>query len=523
MSVSAKKSHANLLSSDVLDVSAVYILGDSLVDSGNALGLAEWFDGLPFAALPEGAPTQDAGYFDGRFSNGYTFADLLANRLVGSPSEPVFPFGYDDPWIGIPLAPFSGDPRGDSLNFAYGGAQIIRGEEVVSDLDEQTDALRDAVDGSFDPGDVVILTIGGNDVRELAPASGDLTPRYHAWLDLQRSAAELLSELSQLASRGLQHIVLTGIPDVGLIPRYDVDGDGVLDGSNGEGGGWKGYLEEFHFAKRASEYSAYLDELIRTEVIPQLEAMGVTVDYIPLANVTDPDGNVIEQGALEAILPTIAALNGLTVEAMKADWLEYADLVFFDSVHPNAQVHALVGSYIHAQLEGSEWVEVMPMLEAELYEAFTGTISEAGETDAFLFTLQEGVAYTINVLGMSTLGADGSLADPTLTVTNFTGRVRNVFIGESGDDAGLGFDGNYVFVAPHTGRFYLIVGAEGGLTGNYELRIGVVEDTFSAATMFGKEALLFEATLDLTIQPFVIPEMERPMWDDLNYAYLHMV
>lgn len=51
-------------------------------------------------------------------------------------------------------------------------------------------------------------------------------------LDLQSSAAELLQELTQLISRGLQQIVLTGIPDVGLIPRYEVDGDGVLDGAH---------------------------------------------------------------------------------------------------------------------------------------------------------------------------------------------------------------------------------------------------------------------------------------------------
>ena len=518
----AKKSYANLLSADVLDVSAVYILGDSLVDAGNALGLAEWYDSLPFAALPEGAPTEDLGYFDGRFSNGYTYADLLANRLVGSPSEPVFPFGYDDPWIGIPIAPFRGDPRGDSLNFAYGGAQIIRGEEFVSGLDEQTDALRDAVDGRFDAGDLVILTMGGNDVRELAPAGGPLGTRYDARLDLQSSAAELLQELSQLVSRGLQQIVLTGIPDVGLIPHYDVDGDGVLDGSPGEGGGWKGYFEEYHFAQRASEYSVYLDQLIRTEVIPQLEALGAEVHYVPLADVTDADGNVIEEGALEAVLPTIAALNGLTIDEMKADWLEYSDLVFFDTVHPNAQVHALVGSYIAAEIEGSEWVEVMPMLEADVREAFSGSIAAAGETQAFLVSLKKGVEYTLNVLGMSTLGTDGSLADPTLVVTTLKGWAVNSYTGQSGDDAGLGFDGNYVFVAPYTGRFYLVVGGEGLLTGDFQLRIGVVDSGTIAAIPFGKEAI-FAGAFGEAATFAAFPEPDRHALDDLSSAHLQAV
>ena len=62
--------------------SAVYVFGDSLVDPGNALELAEWYDGLPLQDLPEGAPTEELGYFEGRFSNGYTFADLIATRTA---------------------------------------------------------------------------------------------------------------------------------------------------------------------------------------------------------------------------------------------------------------------------------------------------------------------------------------------------------------------------------------------------------------------------------------------------------
>lgn len=501
MPVTNKKSYAPWLSADVLEFSSVYVLGDSLVDAGNALGLAEWYDSLPFTALPDGAPTEEEGYFDGRFADGYTYADLLANRYVGSPTEAVFPYGYDDPWIGIPIAPFRGDPRGDSLNFAYGGAQIIRGDEFVSGLDEQTDALRDAVDGDFDADDLVIITMGGNDVRELAPASGTLETRYHARLELQRSAAELLSELTQLVSRGLQHFVITGIPDVGLIPRYDVDGDGILDGSPGAGGGWKGYFEEYHHALRASEYSAYLDELIRTEVIPELEALGATVYYTPLADVTDADGNVIEEGALDMLLPTIAALNGLTVEEMEADWLAHADLVFFDEVHPNAQVHALVGSYIQARMEGLDWIETMPLLAGAASEVFMGTIAAAGETDGFEVMLKKGQTYVIDVLGMSTLGAEGSLADPNMVVTTLRGHVlQQGYEAGSGSDNGLGFDGHFVFTAPYTGRYILLVGGEGSLTGDYEIRFAMAASpALTLAAAFGKEALAWDAPPDIAM------------------------
>ena len=47
-----------------------FVFGDSLVDSGNALKLAQWYGSLPFTDLPEGAPTANLGYFAGRFSDG---------------------------------------------------------------------------------------------------------------------------------------------------------------------------------------------------------------------------------------------------------------------------------------------------------------------------------------------------------------------------------------------------------------------------------------------------------------------
>ena len=80
---------------------AVYVFGDSLVDSGNALKLAEWYGGLPLTDLPEGAPTAEDGYFKGRFSNGYTFADLVSNKAIGLVTKPVFPYEFEDPWLGI--------------------------------------------------------------------------------------------------------------------------------------------------------------------------------------------------------------------------------------------------------------------------------------------------------------------------------------------------------------------------------------------------------------------------------------
>src|SRR4051794_19297624 len=108
--------------------SAVQVFGDSLVDAGNALKLAQTYDSLPFASLPEGAPTAGEGYFSGRFSDGYTFADLISNKYVGAPTRATFPFRYEDPFLGL-SDPFASEPKGNNLNWAYGGAQIVQGDE----------------------------------------------------------------------------------------------------------------------------------------------------------------------------------------------------------------------------------------------------------------------------------------------------------------------------------------------------------------------------------------------------------
>src|SRR3954468_17473299 len=106
-----------------MNYTGVFVFGDSLVDSGNALKLANLYSDLTFSDLPDGAPTAALGYFNGRFTNGYNFADLIANKYTGQVTKPVFPFGYEDPWLGVPIDPFASDPNGNTLNFAYGGAQ----------------------------------------------------------------------------------------------------------------------------------------------------------------------------------------------------------------------------------------------------------------------------------------------------------------------------------------------------------------------------------------------------------------
>lgn len=452
--------------------SGVYVFGDSLVDPGNALKLAQFYGTLTFSDLPEGAPTAQLGYLQGRFSNGFTFADLLSNKYAGQVTKPVFPFHYEDPWIGIPIDPFAGDPSGNNLNFAYGGAQIRQGDEVVPDLDGQTDAFKDAVDNRADPNALYIVTIGGNDVRSLAPAGSAPATQATAYAALNEAADKLITELKQIGSIGVKNILLTGVPDVGLIPNYDVDGNLSLDPT------------EASRAAAATDFSRYLDNLYRTKVIPALQAQGINVTYVPLMDYTDSTGTHV--GALNAIMPELAALNGLPVSELSQNLLDYQELVFFDQVHPNAQTQALVTAYANSLLPGGTWVETPVLVGADVdYRAF-GTISASGEVDKLSIAMVAGTTYTFQMLGVSsltsfTLGQLGLgsinpstlLSDTSLQLATAGGTLL-----KSDDDSGMGLDSMLAFTAASSGNYMLSMSAVGALSGAY-----VVTATLTGAAM----------------------------------------
>ena len=453
--------------------SGVFVFGDSLVDAGNALKLAQWYGTLTFSDLPEGAPTADQGYFRGRFSDGYTFADYLSNKYAGAVTKTVFPFGYKDPWLGIPIAPFAGDPSGNNLNFAYGGAQIRQGREVVPDLDGQTDAFKDAIDGRADPSALYLFTIGNNDVRSLAPTGSDPVSSDQAHVALQAAADKMLHELQQLAGIGVKNFLITGIADVGLIPKYDLDGNNLLEGN------------ELTRSQAGTQYAQYLDNLIRTQVIPVLQAAGLNVTYVPLMDYDSNGARV--SGALSAILPELAALNGLTVADLTQHLLEHQSVVFFDQIHPNAQTHALMAAYANAKLTGQAWVETTPLLGADVDYRAVASIGAASEVDKLVIAMVPGTTYTFQMLGVSSLtnytlgqlglgslGQPGTLlGDTAIKLLSASGAVL-----ASDDDSGMGLDSVLSFTNTAAGNYTLALSAVGSLTGNY-----VVTATVTGAAM----------------------------------------
>ncbi|GAA4724230.1 hypothetical protein H9L13_12000 [Sphingomonas lutea] len=485
----------------VMAYSGVFVFGDSLVDAGNALKLAEFYGDLTFSDLPDGAPSASRGYFQGRFSNGYTFADLLANKEIGTVTAPVFPYGYEDPWLDIPIAPWAGDPSGNNLNFAYGGAQIKQGSEVVSDLDTQTDAFRDAVDGDADVNALHMVTVGGNDIRSIVPTTGTIFSKTAAYARIESRADILLHELSQLVTMdGVKHILITGMADVGLVERYDLNKDNVFGPDTDLNN--DGVIEagEATRSAAATDYSRYLDHLIRTEVIPGLEALGATVSYVPLMDYVDETTGQAVTGALTANLNTIALLNGIRPdelgetpgEQLRENLLLYDNLLFFDGLHPNAQANALLGSFMHAQLNGAPWVETMPLLAADVDYRSVATIASAGEIDGLVIATAAGSSYTFQMLGVSSLTPYllAQLGLSALPTGPILGDPRLNLLSSSGasvaadDDSGAGFDATLTFNVTAAGTYTLQAAAVGGLTGSYALTVRVDGAAVSSGNLY---------------------------------------
>jgi len=163
------------------------VFGDSLVDARNAQA------GRALSGGPDPAP--DAlGYYNGRFSNGYNFADWLSRGVEGAPTTASADGGH---------------------NFSVGGAQA---QEVAGDASpsfgEQIDMFK-ASGQQFTADSLVLVTLGGNDIRsELAKLGAN--PRYMP--DLAPAITAMNAGLQSLYGLGARNIIVTGLPDVGQIP-----------------------------------------------------------------------------------------------------------------------------------------------------------------------------------------------------------------------------------------------------------------------------------------------------------------
>jgi len=154
--------------------SNVYVFGDSLSDSGNAFAVTGGFPSAP--------------YWDGRFSNGPTYVENLAQMLHFS-ATPSLPGG---------------------TNYAFGGATASLGSSIgplPTNLGAQVASFR-ALAGPADQNALYVVWAGVNDLRGNPSTAG-----------IASAQSGIATAVTDLYAEGARKFLLMNLPNLGLTPE----------------------------------------------------------------------------------------------------------------------------------------------------------------------------------------------------------------------------------------------------------------------------------------------------------------
>lgn len=265
-----------------------YTFGDSLSDSGNLFALTNRTQPPP-------------PYFNGRFSNGPVFIELLGSSTLATTTTPG---------------------RSNFRNFAVGGANVTGG--ALPNLSQQIGQYQ--LQGMpATPGDLFTVLMGANDL--IATLGAPTTPANPGVLDTAGAsvAQALAANVRTLVTLGAKNIVVGGLPNLGATPRSLAAG-----GPGGPGAA---------FGLRAS--NAFNTTLRNELATIAAAAPDVNLVYIDL------------QGFLDRVIADYRALgfnnatqSFLPVGGQPAGSGDPNSYVFWDDIHPTARTHALVAAYV---------------------------------------------------------------------------------------------------------------------------------------------------------------------------------
>ena len=159
-----------------VELSGLYVFGDSLSDSGN------------IALVTGGAvPDTTVGYAPGRFTNGPVYVDYIAQAYGLQNTPALIPGGN---------------------NYAFGGAEIGLSNNPPG-LGMQLGWYASQTGGHADPNALYIVFGGGNDINRGS--------------DLSQSLATLYYIVDTLANMGATNILIPNAPDLGRTPGNNTD------------------------------------------------------------------------------------------------------------------------------------------------------------------------------------------------------------------------------------------------------------------------------------------------------------
>lgn len=279
-------------------LNSIVMFGDSLSDSGN---LYEYMQ----HKLPQSPP-----YYEGRFTNGYAWIELLA--------ESYFPT----------------DKASHLLNYAFGGAGLSDDPDIFFTLRREVDSYLLAHQDKADGNSLFIVWIGANNYLGM-PEDMDA-----AIVEVQRG---IEYDLRRLAEAGAKHILVMNLPDLGRTPIASE------------------YESQTDFTYMSLRHNELLSTMVKVldSDYPEVQWLYFDAHHVfdevfrspesyGFNNITETCYDVInEKTSKNRVLRMVARVKA----KKQADSCE--GNFFFDSVHPTAPVHKIMAERSRAFLDAA--------------------------------------------------------------------------------------------------------------------------------------------------------------------------
>jgi phospholipase/lecithinase/hemolysin len=265
-------------STAVASYTQVVFFGDSLSDTGNLYAAT---------GIPVSPP-----YYQGRFSNGPLWTEILAGSLGRSATPSLF----------------------GGTNFAWAGATVVDYLRPTPEVPQQLGQYFGLSGGLADPGALYVILGGANDINDAlqnpATAAGNIV----------LAAQAIDGMVDALYTAGARNILVGNLPDIGRTPLAVAGGPTVVAGATALTNLFNATLWSFLDADEAADANLDLDRL---DLFASFNSVLANPALYGFDNVTAP----CKLGPLGVPGPVCATPDSY---------------LFWDAFHPSAHGHRLI-------------------------------------------------------------------------------------------------------------------------------------------------------------------------------------
>lgn len=196
--------------------SNLYILGDSLSDTGNLYAATSQF---PLnEVFPE--PLPQSPYSAGRFSDGPVYAEYLWSALGMSGNLQSSAFGGTNYAVGGARSRYHSFDNANPAFDPVGGTSAFSSFSLLG----QRDALLADQGGVLDGNALYTVWEGSNDLSDAISLlfAGEASKAFAL---IAQAVGDLIAVIQSLIVAGAQHLLIPNLPNLGLVPEVVILGD----------------------------------------------------------------------------------------------------------------------------------------------------------------------------------------------------------------------------------------------------------------------------------------------------------